>query len=104
MPTPIHRRNEMRRFMGLSALGAILLSLAAAGVQAQQKTYTQTATFQTSNQSMWSPSLGTAGYSYDINLSRSWEYHGLKRRYKDVWLLGTFGGSITVDTKGSAGL
>jgi hypothetical protein len=91
----------MRRFTGLFALIAILLSLAS--VQAQQ-TYSQPVTFSTSNQSMWSPSLGTAGYSYDLPLTRSWFLIDGSSSYRHVPILGRFGGGASIISFGKAGL
>lgn len=91
----------MRRFTGFLAIIATLLSLASAQAQ---KTYTQSVPFSTSNQSMWKPNQTSDGYIYDFDVSNSWEYHGYASKYDHVKLLGTFGGSASFDTKGSAGL
>jgi hypothetical protein len=80
---------------------ALWLSLASA--QAQQ-TYTQPVTFQTSNQSMWNSTSAAATFSKEYELSQSWDFDIKKRSYKEVWLVGDFGGTVIVNTKGKAGL
>ena len=93
----------MRRFTGLFALGATLLTLASA--QAQQ-TYTQNLDFQTSNQSMWNLAIGQAGFAYDFGLTQSWDTHGdvSVEKHRHDRVLGTFGFDLTANTTGQAGL
>src|SRR5262245_41262116 len=90
----------MRRFTGFFAIIAILLSLASA--QAQQQTYSQPVTFQTSNQSMWG--AGTAGYNYTLDLTKSWDTRYDGSAYTSIWPLGRFGSAYTLIAKGRAGL
>ena len=93
----------MRHFTGFLALVATLLPLSAAHAQ---QTYTQNLNFQTSNQSMWNPSLGQAGFAYDIGLTQSWDTGGdvgVDEHFHKA-VLGTFGFYLTANTKGQAGL
>src|SRR5262249_53085857 len=85
--------------------------LTQASAQAQQ-TYNFPLNFQTTNQSMWTPDIGTAGFQYTVPILQSWNTNKDFSSYRNLSFgtpfgsvgIGKFGAGGNITTAGQVGL